>query len=189
MGRCAFLPHMDGLRLSGWEPISSAIFISQLVQSRLASPWRFYFSQIWNALVCMQFRKCGIKPRKMVCAIYDQCTNMNTFAIMSKQFKMNFGEIVHEMGQNVGSFKQCLFLLNIRVWCGGFKSGLLHFVLWRRQGSSGHGRCSIACQDEPGFFSCSISVILTIHFGVINCSFEKLKETRQDELDCWIFVS
>ena len=144
---------MDGLRLSDWEPISSpsAIFISQLVQSRSASSHQIYFSQIWNALVCMQFRKCGINQGKWFVP-YDQCTNMNTFAIMSKQFKMNFGEIVHEMGQIVGSFKQCLFLLNIRVWCGGFKSGLLHFVLWRRQGSSGHGRCSIACQDEPGFF-------------------------------------
>ena len=131
------------------------------------------------------------KPRKMVCAIWSMHIYLNTFEIMSKQFTMNFGEIVHEMGEIVGSFKQCLFLLNIRVWCGGFKSGLLHFVLWRRQGSSGHGRCSIACQDEHGFFSRSISVILTIHFGVMKCSFEKHKKenmkTRQDEPDRWTF--
>ena len=37
-----------------------------------------------------------------------------------------------------------LFLLNMQVWCGAFKTGLLHLVLWRTQGSVGHGRCIVA---------------------------------------------
>ena len=62
------------------------------------------FTNTEHLLVCMQFRMCEAKPRQIFCAMSSICLYMNTFAIMSKQLKMDFGEIVDEKGHIVGSF-------------------------------------------------------------------------------------